>query len=78
MAENKIRLLDPKNDRSKKQLLHFNLKDRRVTDELVIALANRYDAVYNGSNDEEEINLSWKRSGAISGRCILPSGRKSR
>ena len=61
----------------KKQLLHFKLKDRRVTDELVIALANRYDAAYNGSNDEEEINLSWKRSGAISGRCILPSGRKS-
>ena len=47
MAENKIRLLGPKNLMidQKKQLLHFKLKDRRVTDELVIALANRYDAV---------------------------------
>jgi len=39
----------------RKQLLHFKLKDQRVKDELLIAPANKYDAVYNASDDEEKI-----------------------
>ena len=39
----------------RKQLLHFKLKDQRVKDEVVIALANKDDAIYSESDDEEKI-----------------------
>ena len=32
----------------------YRLRDQNVREEFVIALANRYDALYNGLDDEEE------------------------
>ena len=32
----------------------YRLRDKNVREEFVIALANRYDALYNGLDDEEE------------------------
>ena len=33
----------------------YKLKDQRVKDEFTITLADRYDALYNGSDDDEEM-----------------------
>ena len=35
----------------------YRLRDQSVREEFVIALANRYDALYNGSDDEQQAEL---------------------
>jgi len=44
---------------------------------LVIAVENRYDGVYNGSDDEEEIELELEQKWSQIRESILPSEIKS-
>ena len=55
VAEIKIKLLTLNKARSaKSKYCNYKLKEQRVKDEFVIALANRYDALDNKSDGQEE------------------------
>ena len=54
VVEIKIKLLALKKRSARSKYCTYKLKDQRVKDEFVIALAKRYDVLYNGSDDEEE------------------------
>ena len=54
----KMKLLALKKPRSsKKKYCTYRFKDQTVREEFVIALTNRYDALYNEPVDEEETGL---------------------
>ena len=56
VAEVKMKLWAVKKVRTiRTKYCTYKLKDQNVTDEFTIALANRYDALYNGSDDDEEM-----------------------
>ena len=77
VAEIKMKLLALEKERSSRSK-YCKLKDQMVKDEFVIALANRYDVLYNGSDDEEEQSLTWNRSGArLRQNIILPARQSS-
>ena len=54
----KVKLLALKKPRStRRKCCTHRLRDQSVREEFVIALATRYDALYNGSDDGEEVEL---------------------
>ena len=56
VAEVKMKLRAVKKVRTiRTKYCTYKLKDQSVKDEFTIALANRYDALYNGSDDDEEM-----------------------
>ena len=58
VAEVKMKLLALKNPRSpRRKYCTHRLWDQNVREEFTIALANSYDALCNGSDDEEEAEL---------------------
>ena len=78
LAEIEMKLLAlEKEISSRSKYCTYKLKDQMVKDEFVIALANRYDVLYNRSDDGEEQSLTWNRSGARLRQYILLPARKS-
>ena len=63
VAEVKRKLLALKKEGSKKKNNYciYKLKDQRVRHEFLTALANSYDALYNGSDNEEKITRELKQ-----------------
>ena len=58
LAEVKMKLLALKNPRATRTKYYtYRLRDQSVREEFFSALANRYEALYNGSDDEEEAEL---------------------
>ena len=63
---------------SRKKYCTYRFKDQTVREEFVIALTNRYDALYCKPVDEERRqSLILSKSGVKSRKCTHPPVRKS-